>query len=623
MNQPPASKSDQHRPEEAARPIEADWTIDLESSRESLWPLLADTSSFNRRLGLPEMEFEEIEGRLHGSSGRGLLRQDWVEVPWQWENARSLTAERQYSKGPARAVRVRYELERHGEGTRFHVHFVWTPRTWWSRPVLRSINRWLRRRYERVLPELDRLARQQQPPSESKETDRAGDAQVNEVRLERAISKMAEGKLSRTDVDRLANFIRSGSDERLFRIRPKQLAFEWGMDLEDVLSVLLRGARAGLLRISWDVMCPHCQGVRTEARSLGDLREFGRCDVCDIDFGATGLDSIEVTFRVVEEVRAVREVLFCSAEPAKKPHILAQHWIDPGDRHEMSMTLTPGRYRVRPATGRSEQMSFEVGKSPGGEEALSWPQDEASSASLAGPRVIASRAKLKFFNTDEKNSTLVVLEKLAEDPAALRPSEIFNLQQFRDLFSEESLASGLKLEVGHQSLLFTDIVGSSKLYRQLGDTKAFNTVHAHFVCLQEIVGSNHGAVVKTIGDAMMAAFGRPEDALAAAVAIQQRFAGDEREPLTLRASLHRGICLAVKLEANIDYFGSAVNDAAKMQSLAGAREIVMSDEFYSQPGISEQVETLELELRDASFSSPVGEGDQAAPVKLASLASPD
>jgi class 3 adenylate cyclase len=577
--------------------VKASWTLELSSNSEALWPLLADTSSLNRRLGLPEMEFEERGGHLFGSSGRGLFRQEWVEIPWEWEVGKWLVAERRYRRGFARAVRVRYHIDDYEGGTRLTVSMEWIPRSRWSRPILKRVNLWLRGRYERAFHELDELAGKEifgdAPPLSR------GEPEVDEGRIQRGIRDLAASGFFENEIDRLADYIRSGSDEQLFRIRPKQLAFEWGMQLQDLLALLLQSTRAGLLRLSWDVMCPHCQGVRKESSSLGDLRELGRCDVCDIDFSATSLEAIEVSFRVLPEIRVVREIFYCSAEPAKRPHIFLQRQLEPGESYETRLTLFQGRYRIRRALGKEAALSFEV-RTTTGAESLIWHTNDSS---LSSPLLVNSRIDVKLVNP-ETETVAVVVEKIAEDPTALRPSDLFNLQQFRDLFSEESIASGLKLEVGHQTLLFSDIVGSTQLYRELGDTNAFNVVHAHFVILQEIIGSKKGAVVKTIGDATMAAFHRPEDALEAAVEIQQRFSGNQESkvPLTLRISLHRGICLAVRLQANIDYFGDAVNYAAKMQSVVSSGQIGLSEDFVSQPGISESLKTLCAVIEKTPFS---------------------
>ena len=119
----------------------------------------------------------------------------------------------------------------------------------------------------------------------------------------------------------------------------------------------------------------------------------------------------------------------------------------------------------------------------------------------------------------------------------------------------------------------------------------------------------------------MAAFHRPEDALEAALEIQNRFSGNQESevPLTLRISLHRGICLAVRLQANIDYFGNAVNYAAKMQSVVGSEQIALSDDFYSQAGISQKALALGLNLVEKPFSILPRSDAEAEHVMLASL----
>jgi len=56
------------------------------------------------------------------------------------------------------------------------------------------------------------------------------------------------------------------------------------------------------------------------------------------------------------------------------------------------------------------------------------------------------------------------------------------------------------------TFLFSDLKGSTALYDRVGDLVAFDLVNEHFRLLQEIIASERGAVVKTIGDAVMATF---------------------------------------------------------------------------------------------------------------------
>ena len=107
---------------------------------------------------------------------------------------------------------------------------------------------------------------------------------------------------------------------------------------------------------------------------------------------------------------------------------------------------------------------------------------------------------------------------------ALTVPEVMSLQAFRDLFAEATLRPGDEAGVGQVALLFTDLRGSTALYERVGDAKAFNIVREHFAFLASIVRDHDGAVVKTIGDAVMASFGDPADAVKAALAMQARIA---------------------------------------------------------------------------------------------------
>ena len=98
------------------------------------------------------------------------------------------------------------------------------------------------------------------------------------------------------------------------------------------------------------------------------------------------------------------------------------------------------------------------------------------------------------------------------------------LQAFRDLFSTEVLRPGDEVAIGRVTLLFSDLKGSTALYEAVGDAAAYHLVRAHFAYLAAIVREHDGAIVKTIGDAVMAAFHEPLQALRAAIAMQERVA---------------------------------------------------------------------------------------------------
>jgi len=119
--------------------------------------------------------------------------------------------------------------------------------------------------------------------------------------------------------------------------------------------------------------------------------------------------------------------------------------------------------------------------------------------------------------------------------------------------------------------------GSTELYERVGDLAAYDLVRSHFDILQRIVAAEAGAVVKTIGDAVMATFPTPDRALSAALHMREAMRNlnesRQREDLLLKIGIHEGPCLAVTLNDRQDYFGQTVNIAARVQGLAVSSEI--------------------------------------------------
>src|SRR5689334_1773166 len=88
----------------------------------------------------------------------------------------------------------------------------------------------------------------------------------------------------------------------------------------------------------------------------------------------------------------------------------------------------------------------------------------------------------------------------------LTGKRLFTNQTFRDIYRTDTLDVDQRLKITSLTFLFTDLKGSTQLYDEVGDLVAYDVVRAHFQLLNEIVASETGAVVKTIGDAVMATF---------------------------------------------------------------------------------------------------------------------
>ena len=154
----------------------------------------------------------------------------------------------------------------------------------------------------------------------------------------------------------------------------------------------------------------------------------------------------------------------------------------------------------------------------------------------------------------------------------LTAKRLLSNQTFRDIYRADTLAVDQRLKITSLTFLFTDLKGSTELYERVGDLVAFDLVRAHFRLLNEIVAAEGGAVVKTIGDAVMATFPTPDRAMAAALRMREAWKA-LNEDLFLKIGIHEGPCLAVSLNDRQDYFGQTVNIASRVQELALSRSI--------------------------------------------------
>jgi class 3 adenylate cyclase len=160
----------------------------------------------------------------------------------------------------------------------------------------------------------------------------------------------------------------------------------------------------------------------------------------------------------------------------------------------------------------------------------------------------------------------------------LTASRLLSNQTFRDLYRTGTLNTDQRFKITNLTILFTDLEGSTALYDRVGDLVAFDLVRDHFAALLTSIAAEGGAVVKTIGDAVMATFPTPDRAVRGALRMRaaMRELNDAvgREDLALNIGLHEGPCLAVMLDERQDYFGQTVNVASRVQGLADPTAIL-------------------------------------------------
>ncbi len=424
-------------------------------------------------------------------------------------------------------------------------------------------------------------------------------------------------------VDMLERMVREAPDHALNRMNALDLAAKEGVGEERVIAALLNAVGLGLFEMTWSVMCPSCAGVLSANKSLKTLdRSQYNCAFCAAGYETT-LDSlVEVTFTVSPRVRKIaahnpdelpaaeyyRQIFWSSAidlraDPEKLLADVTLETVDlpAGERAILSLQLPTGTVIVFDPVTHSAQFIEVSGEETSERQNLSVifnkvgvPVDTI--ALHPGPLRLSLENR-----TDGRVLPSVWVANQALDDLLTRRKPVLTAkrlltnQTFRDIYRTETLEIGQRLKILSLTFLFSDLKDSTELYEHVGDLVAFDLVNEHFRLLQEIIASERGAVVKTIGDAVMATFETPDRAIAAAIRMREAMSdlGAERQhqSLLLKMGIHEGSCLAVTLNGQQDYFGQTVNIASRVQGLAASRSIVVTESVVENADARALLET--------------------------------
>jgi class 3 adenylate cyclase len=592
-----------------ASTINLDTTIDLDAPLERVWPLLSDTDRVNRLVGLPAFERAEPDRDLTQMVRSHYLGIPvaWRENPFEWVFEQWFQVERAFAEPlPIDRLLTGARLTRlDGDRTRVEIWVRLTPRNiigWLGARLYigRKLLGDLLRVY-RSLGELAANAAMVVPPPSRR-------PMINAGRVARATERLQiEFRVAPALVERLTMHLSMADDPDVVRMRPFALADAWGEPRLDVLRTFLYATRVGLLDLEWDVICPNCRGATVRAATLADLVDGAHCTSCNIRYDVNFDEAVELRFSVNPDIREAVDMPYCIGGPANTRHIMSQLWLPPHSAKELRLHLAEGAYRLR-----SRQLPAVAALSVAAGEhtaRVSFGDDTLTADTTA---LASGEVTLELENTTD-TSLLVVLEQSAWSAQAASAALVTALAEFRQLFSSEVLAPGLGVSVRNLTFMFSDLKDSTMIYDTIGDSPAYARVRDHFGVMNEIIARWRGALVKTIGDAVMAVFPMVDDAMQASLEIQREFTAGEiargNPALKVKLGLHRGPCIAVNANGLLDYFGSTVNIAARVQSASVGGDIVVTPEVLHDPEVAQvlehadpTIETFERELKGFSQS---------------------
>ena len=420
--------------------------------------------------------------------------------------------------------------------------------------------------------------------------------------------------------------VRDAPDRELCRVNVLDFAAKHGLDEERALAAFLHAARLGLFELSWNVLCPGCGGVLDAGSTLKTIdHEEYACGLCASGYKPTLDEMVEVTFTVSPRVRRIaahdpdtlpeaeyyRQIFWSSGVdlPETLGDSLAEFTIDsielpPGEKAVLSVQL-PNDFVIAfdPVTHGTQFIDVK-GEPTRERQTLSMVFNKVK-APVGTVEMQPGPLRLSLENrTDRRVLPALWIagdqlhHLLGKRKAFITAKRLLTNQTFRDIYRTDTLDVDQRLKITSLTFLFTDLKGSTALYERVGDLVAYDLVRQHFRVLHEIVAAEAGAVVKTIGDAVMATFPTPDRAVAAALRMREamRRLNDERggEDLLLKIGIHEGPCLAVVLNENQDYFGQTVNIASRVQGLADSRAIFATERVIDYPQTCTLLETRGL-----------------------------
>jgi class 3 adenylate cyclase len=567
---------------------------DIAFPREAVWPILSKTDWLNRSVGLPAVHYE-IQPRTEGGSTVTAharvfgLETRWRELPFEWLEPEFYRVRRVFETGPFIEGRMGMELhEQPGGATRIVVCSELAPRNAFGRWVAkRLLGPKTERDMRRIAAHAEEFLRGRVKIS----FPRLPTHPVNEIALQTGLKKLLEAGHPADLVEQLEEFLRTSPDVELTHIRPLAVARQWGRDEWKVLALFLHSSHSGLLDFRWEILCPNCRSSRQPpVTSLSRLKRVTHCDVCQIQFDAEFDKSVELKFAVNQAIRPRDDQTFCLAGPGGKPHVLSQLWLEPLEERLWKMPKSTHPLRLRsPQVKQPLTVQPEDLPAPGQRLVIS-----CDPARLHLDREPAGEGDgLARVRNPGPFPVLLSIEQTAWSDDILTAARITNWQEFRDLFSSEVISPAEQVMVGSQVILFTDLRGSTALYHGMGDAPAYALVRDHFSVLVEAIRAHRGTVVKTIGDAVMATFSRVDEALGAVRQMHQNIPAVNQAggaPLALKSSLHVGTCLAVNANDKLDFFGTAINLAARMVECCRGCDLTVSDEFFHRPEMSDFLE---------------------------------
>ena len=608
-------------------PFSYSWRIYSAGTPQQLWPYVSDTNRLFKDVGQLPVQEAMVSHSLPRHFAQleydHLRRTDiWLEEPYRWEAPHYLKIKRDYQRGPYEELSIKIELtplkSKKRNGTALSITFEGKSRGFMGSLRTKShFSKAFKQRLKNVIKRYDDSIASKQLPQKKTSSFLLSLKSPGKWRdLYKKLSAASKDpKLSRHMID----LLHYSDEQDLQVIEPLKLSELWSVPLHRVLETAYHAVILNILNMEWKQVCPRCRRILKISRRLFEVSHSHYCNHCGDTMEFDLNNTTQVTFKSHPLVRKISDNDYCMSGPQNRPHVIMQQYVKPGDEHFVNLTLPDGKFRVRTDT---LDRDIHVKPDNNGLDNVTMTLEEGEKEK--GETLLSPRSDMIVKNQSE-HSLLISIEDKRWPNYGVSAAEVTSQQLFRECFPKEYLRQSEKMRCEDLTVLFTDLIDSSSIYSDSGDEEAINTVMEHFEVLEKIIREERGAIVKTIGDAIMAVFREPASAVRAYQRAQKLFFETEESgtPIRLKGGLHHGNCYAVTLNNRIDYFGNTVNFAARLVEKANRDELVISSKAMSNHHLEVFLEQDDIYCKIDSFNSKLkGFGDKNFTIKRLNLQKP-
>jgi len=562
----------------------------LSSSSAELWPFVSNTERLNRAVGLSSVSYRtERDPRLglrrFGSfklAGRTI---EWEEHPFEWIEGSRMGVLREFGSGPFLWFSSVVELVSQPCGGTRLIHTVRIePRNLMGRVIAEIEAGWKGgRSLDRVYRRIDNWLQQAHTKSlgDPYETCKTL-SHESERRLTRRLEAAVAQGVSFELAAKLGDYLRRSPPQVLAQIRPLALAEILGETSESVLDACLIAAHNNLMQLRWDILCPTCRAPASTVSWLSEINQHTGCEACDTEFQSNLANAIELVFQVHPEIRQADSGQYCIGGPEHSPHVVIQLRLAPEERIEVVVPLTTGDYILRgPRLAQSLSLRARARATP------SQLEVKLSQIGTSNCTPIVRSGQVAFHLTNDFDTTQVVrIERTIQRSNVVTAAAASALPRFRELFPDQVFRSDLPVATADLTFLAVRVVRSEEIYTRCSDADGYLLMHTALNAIERGVLAHQGAVIKSVGESLLASFQGCSDAVKAAFALSARLREiPELEEIEVRCGIHRGSVLITTQNGRIDYFGTTVRTVEALVSDEQAA-VVLTDAVFADPEVS-------------------------------------